>query len=366
MTQSVTCPDSSHQNLSCLLYGPGNVDFEDRPMPQIEDPYDVIVNISYTGVCGSDVHFWKHGGYARKVSELQPLVMGHEASGIVHTVGPAVTQLKPGDRVAIEPGFSCRRCKYCKAGRYNLCPSMKFAADPPSTHGTLSQFFKIPEDFAYKIPDSLSLEEAVLVEPLSVAVHGARLADLRPGLKVLVQGSGTIGLLTAAVAKAYGARDVFITDINKDKLDFAKDYLGCPTFFPNLASTPEENAAIFQEEMNLNDGVDVVMECTGVEASAQTGIFVLAAGGVLVQTGLGKPMQALPLHAMCEKEIVIKTAFRYASGDYEVALELLGSGKVCVSSLISSIVPFVKAPEAWEKTMNGDGIKNLIQGVKGA
>ncbi|KAM5354312.1 hypothetical protein ACJ41O_000962 [Fusarium nematophilum] len=346
------------------MYGPGKVRFENRPIPEIEDPNDILINIAYVGVCGSDVHFWTEGGFARKVSEQHPLVMGHEASGVVHTVGQAVTRLKPGDRVAIEPGFPCRRCKHCKAGRYNLCPEMKFAADPPLTQGTLSRFFRIPEDFAYKIPDSLSLEEAVLVEPLSVAVHGVRLAEMTPGQNVLVQGSGTIGLLTAAVAKAYGARDVLITDINPDKLRFAKEYLGCRAFLPDLKSTPEDNATKFGQEMGVDGGVEVVLECTGVESSAQTGIFALASGGMFVQIGLGKPVQALPLHAMGEKEMVFKTAFRYGAGDYEIALELLASGKVSVLPLISSVVPFESAAEAWERTRKGEGIKNLIQGVQ--
>ncbi|KAM6508537.1 hypothetical protein FALCPG4_018377 [Fusarium falciforme] len=354
----------SQTNLSCVLYGPGKARFEERPVPSLEDPNDVIIRISYVGVCGSDVHFWTDGGFARKVSEEQPLVMGHEASGVVHSIGSEVTLLKPGDRVAIEPGFPCRRCRQCKVGRYNLCPKMKFAADPPFTQGTLSRFFGIPGDFAYKIPDSLSLEEAVLVEPLAVAVHGVRLAGLEVGQRVLVQGSGTIGLLTAAVAKAYGARRVYITDVNVDKLEFAKKYLECSAFIPDLRSTPEENAARFKIEMGLDDGVQVVLECTGVEGSAQTGLLSLSTGGVFVQVGLGKPVQAIPIHAMSEKEIVLKTSFRYGSGDYEIALELLESGKVSVKPLISSIVPFEKATEAWEKTRKGEGIKNLIQGVQ--
>ncbi|KAL6354351.1 hypothetical protein LRP88_11681 [Fusarium phalaenopsidis] len=354
----------SQTNLSCVLYGPGKARFEDRPVPSLKDPHDVIIRISYVGVCGSDVHFWTDGGFARKVSEDQPLVMGHEASGIVHSIGPDVTLLKPGDRVAIEPGFSCRRCKQCKDGRYNLCPKMKFAADPPLTQGTLSRFFSIPEDFAYKIPDSLSLEEAVLVEPLAVAVHGIRLAGLEVGQRVLVQGSGTIGLLTAAVAKAYGARQVYITDVNLDKITFAKKYLECSAFVPDLGSTPEENAARFKTETGLDDGVQAVLECTGVEASTQTGLLALSAGGVFVQVGLGRPVQAIPIHAMSEKEIVLKTSFRYGPGDYEVALELLESGKVSVGPLISSIMPFEKATEAWEKTRKGEGIKNLIRGVQ--
>jgi D-xylulose reductase len=290
--------------------------------------------------------------------------MGHEASGIIYKVGPAVSNLKPGDRVAIEPGFSCKNCTHCKSGRYNLCQNMKFAADPPSTHGTLSRYFKIPEDFAYKIPDSISLEEAVLVEPLSVAVHGVRLADVRPGQRVMVQGAGAVGYLTAAAAWAYGAKQVVITDINATKLEFAKKGLKCQTFKPQSNSTPEQEAARLKQEAGLDEGADVVLECTGVESSAQLGIFALGRGGVFVQIGLGKAMQTLPLHAMCEREMVMKTSFRYGPGDFEIALELLESRKVLVSSLISSVTPFNQAPEAWKKTLKGEGIKNLIQGVQ--
>jgi D-xylulose reductase len=310
------------------------------------------------------VHFWHHGGVSRKVSEKMPLVMGHEASGIVDSVGAEVSTVKPGDRVAVEPGFPCRRCKQCKEGRYNICPDMKFAADPPLTNGTLCRLFRIPEDYVYKIPDSMSLQEAVLIEPLSVAVHGVRLSELRPGQSVLVQGSGTIGLMAAAAAKAFGARVVFVSDINQTKLEFAKSFVGCTTFLPNIHSSPEKEAERFQEEMGMPGGVDVVLECTGVESSAQTGLYACSPGAIFVQIGMGKPMHSLPILAMSEKEIVLKTCFRYAPGDYEIALGLVGSGKISVMELISSTVPFEDASVAWEKTARGEGIKNLIQGVQ--
>ncbi|KAL3440249.1 GroES-like protein [Aspergillus insuetus] len=351
-------------NLSCLLYGPGKVRFENRPVPEIEDPHDVLIRISYVGVCGSDVHFWHHGGVIRLVSDSQPLVMGHEASGIVHRIGAAVKNVKVGDRVAIEPGFPCRRCKNCKTGRYNLCASMKFAADPPDTHGTLCRIFRIPADFVYRIPDSLGLQEAVLVEPLAVAVHGVRLAGIQPGASVLVQGAGTIGLLSAAVARVYGARKVFITDVSERKRGFARGYLACQVLAPDVSETPEKVAARFKMDIGLEQGVDVVLECTGAEASAQAGLYALAAGGVFVQIGLGKPLQCLPVLDMCEKETVLKTAFRYAPRDYEIALGLLESAAVSVTPLISSTLPFEQAAEAWERTGNGEGIKNLIEGVR--
>ena len=289
--------------------------------------------------------------------------MGHEASGFIHEVGPAVTRVAVGDRVAIEPGIPCRRCKQCKAGRYNLCPSIVFAASPP-IHGTLARFFRSPEDSVYKIPDAVSLEDAVLVEPLSVAVHGARLAGLAPGQTVLVQGSGTIGILAAATAKAFGAKAVFITDINQSKLDVARELVGCGTFVPDIASSPEDEAARFKKAMHVEEGVDVVLECTGVEPSVRTGIFASAAGGVVVLVGLGRPDLSIPVLHMAAREIVLKSAWRYAPGDYEVALDLLGSGKVSITSLISSIVPFENAPDAWEKTKRGEGVKNLIRGVE--
>ncbi|KAI9036495.1 NAD(P)-dependent alcohol dehydrogenase [Aspergillus affinis] len=364
VTTSTSSLTSLQKNLCCLLYGPGKARFEHREVTPIEDPRDYLVRISYVGVCRSDAHFWTHGGVMRMVSDEKPLVMGHEASGIVHSVVPAVASVMPGDRVSIEPSFSYRRCKQCKARRYNLYAGMKFAADPPDNHGTLARLFRTPGDFVYKIPDSVSLEEAVLVEPFSVAVHGARLAGLAPGHVVLVQGSGNIGLLAAATAKAFDAKEVFVSDINQSKLDFAKSFVGCKTFMSDSNSSPQLEPVRMKKELGIDEGADVVLECTGVESSVQTGIYASGPGGVVVQIGLEKPYLTLPVLHMCEKEPVFKTAWRYAPGDYEVTLSFISSGRISVRSLISTIVPFEKAPDAWEMTKNGHGIKNLIQSVQ--
>ncbi|CAI7591155.1 unnamed protein product [Penicillium glandicola] len=204
-------------------------------MPVIEDAHDVIIRIAYVGVCGSDVHFWLQGGIKNHVSTTNPLVMGHEASGIVHAIGPAVTNLKPGDEVAIEPGYACHICIQCKSGKYNLCPHMKFAADPPHTNGTLSKFFKIPADCCYRISDTADdesrlrgrtgLDEAVLIEPLAVAVHSVRQAGIKGGDNVVIFGAGTIGLLCAAIAREFGASVIVSVDRNEDKLVFAEDWI---------------------------------------------------------------------------------------------------------------------------------------------
>lgn len=292
--------------------------------------------------------------------------MGHEASGTVHTVGSAVIHIKPGDRIAIEPGFPCRRCRHCKDGTYNLCPEMTFAACPPDAHGTLTKYYRIPEDFCYKIPESMGLEEAVLVEPLSVAVHTVRLAGIKPGQSVVVFGSGSIGLLCAAVSKAFGAGRVVAVDIMDEKLQFAKGYIpGCGLFRPSTELLPEENAEAIITDHALGEGADAVLEASGAEASVRTGIHVLRPSGALVLVGLGKPeLSSFPIMALSQKEVTVRGCFRYGPGDYQIALGLLETGKISVKELITSTLPFEQAPEAWEMTRKGIGMKNLIKGVR--
>lgn len=290
--------------------------------------------------------------------------MGHEASGTIHSIGSAVTTLVPGDQVAIEPGFPCRRCARCKEGRYNLCPNMKFAASPPEAHGTLCKYFKLPEDYCFKLPPGVGLEEAVLVEPAAVAVHMARLVSVSVGSTVVVFGAGTVGLLCAAVARAFGAGKVVMVDILERKLDFAKKYVpGVGTFIPGPVSA-EENAARIVREFGLGEGADVVLEASGAEASVNTGIHVLRRGGSYVQGGLGKPVINFPIVTMSEKELMIKGCFRYSEGDFKTALGLISEGKLNVRDLITKHVEFEQATEAWETTRKGEGIKTLIRGVR--
>ncbi len=288
--------------------------------------------------------------------------MGHEASGTIHAIGTAVTSLKVGDSVAIEPGYPCRRCKNCRAGRYNLCPKMKFAADPPYSHGALTKYFKMPEDFCYRLPESMGLDEGVLVEPLAVAVHASRLAEITPGQDVVVFGAGTVGLLCAAVARALGARRVVSVDVNASRLVFAQKFASSGTYCPRREESPEDIASQILDLHQLEEGADVVLEATGVAGCIEAGIFTLKPGGSYVQVGLGKSKVEFPIVRLSEKEINMKGCFRYNAGDYDLALHLLASGKLSVKELITGIEPFERATHAWERTMKGDGIKNLIQG----
>jgi len=350
------------QNPSVFLYAPQVAKIEDSSYPDIKDQHDVIIRIAYVGVCGSDVHFWTQGGIIAKVDPSRPLIMGHEASGTIHEVGSAVSSLKVGDRVAIEPGYPCRRCTTCKAGRYNFCPGMTFAASPPYSHGMLTKYKSMPEDFCYKLPDFLGLDEAVIVEPLAVAVHVCRLADIRIGQNVVVFGAGTVGLLCASVSKAMGAGKIISVDIDTRRLEFAQRFAANGIFQPSKNATSEEIAKAIQEMYDLDEGADTVLEATGAETCIEAGIHVLKKGGTFIQAGLGKPKIQFSIATLSEKEINMKGCFRYNAGDFDLAMHLLGERKVSVKELISSIEPFERTTEQWEKTRRGDGIKNLVRG----
>ncbi|EGS17058.1 dehydrogenase-like protein [Thermochaetoides thermophila DSM 1495] len=346
-------------NLSFVLKKPNEVSFEERPVPKLQSPHDVLVAVNYTGICGSDVHYWVHGAIGHFVVK-DPMVLGHESAGTVVEVGSAVTSLKPGDRVALEPGYPCRRCNNCLSGKYNLCPDMVFAATPPYD-GTLTGFWTAPADFCYKLPDNVSLQEGALIEPLAVAVHIVRQARVSPGQSVVVMGAGPVGLLCAAVARAFGASKVVSVDIVQSKLDFAKKFAATHTYMSQRVSA-EENAKNLLKAADLPGGADVVIDASGAEPSIQTSLHVVRMGGTYVQGGMGKADITFPIMALCLKEVTARGSFRYGSGDYKLAIELVGSGKVDVKQLINGVVPFEKAEDAFKKVREGQVIKILIAG----
>ena len=292
------------------------------------------------------------------------MVLGHESSGTIHSVGSSVATLKPGDRVAMEPGVPCRRCVQCKSGFYNLCAHMEFAASPP-IDGTLTKYYALPEDFCYKLPEHISLEEGAVVEPASVAVHIVRQGNVKPGNSVVVFGAGPVGLLCAGVSKAFGAGKVVIIDIQEGRVEFAKKWVqgGCGGFIPKKGASVEENAAIIIQENGLGEGADVVIDASGAEASVQTGVHVVRIGGTYVQGGMGKPDITFPIVTLCTKEVNLRGSFRYNSGDYQLAVELIGSGRLNVKDLITGKVAFHEAEQAYRDVKGGKGIKTLIQGV---
>ncbi|CCC08013.1 hypothetical protein SMACR_01577 [Sordaria macrospora] len=352
-------PTDGKSNLSFVLNKPLDVCFQDKPVPEIKTPHDVLVAINYTGICGSDVHYWLHGAIGHFVVK-DPMVLGHESAGTIVAVGDAVKTLSVGDRVALEPGYPCRRCVQCLSGHYNLCPDMQFAATPPYD-GTLTGFWTAPADFCYKLPETVSLQEGALIEPLAVAVHITKQAKIQPGQTVVVMGAGPVGLLCAAVAKAYGASKVVSVDIIQSKLDFAKSFAATHTYLSQRVS-PEENARNIIAAADLGEGADAVIDASGAEPSIQAALHVVRQGGHYVQGGMGKDNITFPIMALCIKEVTASGSFRYGSGDYKLAIQLVEQGKVDVKKLVNGVVAFKDAEEAFKKVKEGEVIKILIAG----
>ncbi|KAK0391714.1 hypothetical protein NLU13_1213 [Sarocladium strictum] len=356
-TQTINKEELS--NLSFFLNKPNDVGYSELPKPTIQSEHDVLVAVNYTGICGSDVHYWVHGAIGDFVVK-DPMVLGHESAGTIVEVGSAVKTLQPGDRVALEPGYPCRRCHDCLSGHYNLCPEMRFAATPPY-HGTLTGLWHAPADFCYKLPDSVSLQEGAMIEPLAVAVHITKQANVKPGDSVVVMGAGPVGLLCAAVARAYGASKVVSVDIVQSKLDLATSFASTHSYLSQRLPA-EENAAALKKAADLGRGADVVIDASGAEPSIQTSLHTVRMGGTYVQGGMGKSDITFPIMQLCMKEVTAKGSFRYGAGDYKLAIELVAQGKVDVKKLISSVADFKDAESAFNKVKQGEVIKILIKG----
>lgn len=356
-------------NPSFVLHGVDNTQFEQRPIPSIKAD-EVLIQIVKTGICGSDVHYLKHGKIGSFVVD-QPMCLGHESSGIIVQLGEEVEKLnsltlKKGTRVALEPGVGCRVCESCKGGKYELCPRMVFAATPPFVYGTLCRYYVLPADLVHPIPDSVSFEDGAMMEPLAVGVHSvSTLGQIRSDQVVIVFGAGPVGLLCMAVAKALGARRVIAVDIQKERLEFAKEYAATDIFLSpprNADENPEEYAARVSDEIRTklniperdSGAVDLAIEASGAPSCVQVGANILKPAGTYVQVGMGAQMTVpVPLFQVITKELKVLGSFRYGPGDYPLAISLVARGLIDLKPLVTQRYQFDDALEAFGATANG-------------
>lgn len=302
--------DTPCTNHACVMQSIEKLVFEDRPLPTKPGDYDVVVSPRKTGICGSDMHVFLEGRAGESFFD-KPLILGHESAGVVTKVGSMVKSLKVGDRVAMEPGICCMRCEFCKGGEYGQCGDFKFAA-ADGFDGTLQSFFTIPADFCYKLPDSMSFEEGALIEPLAVAVMAvSSVAKMGHNFNIAVFGAGPVGLLTMAVAKALGARRILAIDVQKQRLEFAQNYVATDVH----AAIPKEKGEEMMEYSRRHakhimgkfgfgergEGINLVIECSGAEVCVQTGIWLLKRRGKYVQVGAGPVNNLIPMSIFVNK-----------------------------------------------------------------
>lgn len=293
----------------------------------------------------SDVHFWKDGAIGPMIVNSDH-ILGHESAGIVVAAHPSVQSLKPGDRVAIEPGMPCFACQPCLTGRYNGCEKMEFRSTPP-VPGLLRRYIKHPATWCHKLPETFTYEEGAMLEPLSVALAGVDRAGLKLGDAVLVAGAGPIGLVTAMCCRANGCEPVVITDIDESRLDFATKVVpGVRTLKIERGLKPEELAQKVVKAMD-NEEPAVAMECTGVESSIATAIQAVKFGGTVFVIGVGKNDVVIPFMRASTREVDLKFQYRY-SNTWPRAIKLVKSGLIDVQKLISHRFKLENAVDAFK------------------
>ncbi len=319
-----------------------NLDLNLRDIEVAEEigPRDVRVQLNRVGICGSDVHYYKHGRIGPFVVNA-PMILGHEAAGTVVEVGSEVTELNKGDRVCMEPGVPDPDSKATQLGLYNLDPQVRFWATPP-VHGVLRPTVVHPAKFTFKLPENVSFAEGAMVEPLAVGMHAAKKARIQPGDLAIVTGAGPIGMVTALAALAGGCSKVVMTDFVQPKLDLAAK-LG-----PIVPVNPrEESLNGMVNRMTGGWGADIVFECTGSSHIASELFEPLAPAGRVVWVGMPVEPISFDIVAAEVKEIRIETVFRYAHV-YDRALALMESGKIDVTPLITDTYPFERSDQAFE------------------
>lgn len=318
---------------------------EERPLPDLE-PDQVLVEVTAVGVCGSDVHFWHEGRLGDWVVDA-PLVLGHESGGRIVAVGSAVDASRIGDRVSIEPQRPEPTSRETLAGRYNLDPAMRFYATP-GVDGAFAQYVAIQSHFAWSVPDSVSDDAAALMEPLSVAIATAQKGAITVGSRVLITGAGPIGIITAQVARAFGASEIIMSDVSEQRREQALAFGATRAIDPLVEDIP-----------SLGFDVDVYVDASGASSAVQAGIRAVRAGGIVVLVGMGAPEIALPIPVIQNRELIVTGIFRYAN-TWPTAIELVRSGKVDLDSMVTGHFGLDDVEGALRSTTQPGVLKSVV------
>ena len=338
-----------------VMEGVGKMGFTERPIPTPKDD-EVLVKLEYVGICGSDLHYYEHGRIGDYIVE-PPFVLGHEPGGTVVEVGKDVKHLKVGDRDALEPGKTCGHCEFCKTGRYNLCPDVIFFATPP-VDGVFQEYVAHEAGLCFKLPDNVDTMEGALIEPLAVGFHAAKQGGAAMGQTAVVTGSGCIGLVTMMALKALGVDKVYVVDIMQKRLDKAIE-LGAT----GVINGREKNTVEELLKLTNGRGVDLAIDTSGTEICVKQGMEALVKGGTQVLVGYSASGDMnLPTSLICDKEITIKSVFRYRH-IYPLAIQAVAEGKVNLKGIVTNIFELDDIQNAMDKSVNekADIVKSVVK-----
>ncbi len=324
-----------------VIHGAKDLRIEERPLEAVGTG-QVEIAIEAGGICGSDLHYYNHGGFGA-IRVREPMILGHEIAGTVKALGEGVGVLAVGDRVAVSPSRPCNHCQYCLRGLQNQCLNMRFygsAMPMPHIQGAFRQQLVAESWQCHKIDDGISIQEAAFAEPFAVTLHAVNRAGSLLGKRVLVTGCGPIGALAIMSARLHGAREIVATDVMDGVLDLAGTVGADRTI--NVATHPEQLSAF-----GANKGYfDVMFEASGNERAVRSGLDVLAPRSILVQLGLGGDI-AIPQNVIVSKEIDIRGTFRFHE-EFGLAVNLINSRRVDFKPLLTGVYGIDEAVAAFE------------------
>lgn len=314
---------------------------EDSPIPGCGSA-DVLIQVAACGICGSDVHGYD-GSSGRRIP---PIVMGHEAAGVVAAVGSEVRSVAIGDRVTFDSTVSCAKCDFCLRGDVNLCENRQVVGVSCGEYrraGAFAEYIAVPETIVYRLPESLSFAEAAMLEAVSVALHAVKVSSLEGGETALVIGAGMIGLLILQAAHAAGCSRVFVADVDATRLEMATK-LGADATL--LAS----GTSLLDDVLRLTNGrgVDVALEAVGRNETVASAIDCVRKGGTVTLVGNIEPQVELPLQKVVTRQLRLQGSCASA-GEYPAAIELVSSGKIKVAPMISAVAPLREGPAWFER-----------------
>lgn len=336
-----------------VMNGIGQMGFIERPVPQPADN-EVLVKLEYVGICGSDMHYYETGRIGDYIVE-PPFVLGHEPGGTVVEVGKNVKHLKPGDRVALEPGKTCEHCEFCREGKYNLCPDVVFFATPP-VDGVFQEYVAHEADLCFKLPENVDTLEGALIEPLAVGFHAANQGGAHAGQTAIVFGAGCIGLVSMMALKAEGVSRVYVVDIMQKRLDKAVE-LGAT----GIINSQEIDVLKEVERLTEGRGADLVIETAGMEITTRQAIHIARKGANIVLVGYSKSGEmTLPMSLALDKELTFKTVFRYRH-IYPMAIEAVASGKVNLKGIVTNVFHFDDIQNAMDSSVRDKA--NIVKSV---
>ncbi|MCD6201254.1 MAG: alcohol dehydrogenase catalytic domain-containing protein [Bacteroidales bacterium] len=326
---------------SFQLTGLRQMEMKEVPEPEMRSPHDVLICMKAVGVCGSDIHYYLTGHIGNQVVNY-PFTVGHEGAGLVEAVGPQVTRVKPGDKVAIDPAMPCGVCDQCRAGRSHTCRNMKFLGTPGQAAGCLSEYVVMPESSLFPLKPDSSYEGGAFSEPLSIGVYAVRLSKGVKGKRIAILGSGPIGMSVLLSSLAYGAETVYMTDKIDERLALAEKSGAAWTGNPDRENVVQE---ILQQEPV---GMDLVFECCGQQEAVNQAVQLLKPGGKMMIIGIPEFDEwHFPVDDFRHKEIAVQNVRRQLNSVQE-ALDLIESGRVNIAPLITHRYSFEETREAYE------------------